>query len=309
MQYAFLATALVTVFAAQDNGLHSLLAKASEYVAGYEKAFSLLVSEERYTQTIERPLNAGSNLSRTNPGGGMIGGNVVRQQIIRSDYLLVQLGEGGGWMPFRDVFQVNDKVVRDREDRLAKLFLQDRESGFELGDRIMAESTRHNLGNVTRTINIPTLGMMFLHPRVRDRFAFKGDGTEMMSGREVRRVRFRETARPTLIKTTRGRDLILEGTMWIDERSGAIVKTSMVAADPAVRATVEVTFREDPELEIWVPAQMDEYYKATNALDEIFATAVYTNVRKFQVSTNETIGKPPGMEQGSGIGDRGSVQH
>jgi hypothetical protein len=270
-----------------------LLDRVTAYVSEYEKAFSLLVSEEYYVQEIRRPLNPGANLSRANPGGGMQGGDVRSRRVLRSDYLLVQLGPGSGWMPFRDVFELDTNRIRDREDRLAKLFLANETERFELADRIMAESTRHNLGNVTRTINIPTLAVMFVHPRVRDRFTFVRDGEELVGDRTVQRLRYRETTRPTLIKTTRGRDLVLEGQLWIDEDTGAVVKTALTAADPAVRATVTVTFRRDEELAIWVPQQMDEYYKAQNALDEIFATATYSNVRRFEVNTDEKIRKPP----------------
>ncbi len=279
---------------AQPPALGVLLEKASAYVSEYEHAFSLLVSEEYYVQEIRRPLNAGVNLSRANPGGGMQGGDVRSRRVLRSDYLLVQLGPGSGWMPFRDVFELDTGKVRDREDRLATLFLANEAERFELADRIMAESTRHNLGNVSRTINIPTLAMMFVHPRVRERFTFVSDGEELVGDRTVQRVRYRETTRPTLIKTTRGRDLVLEGHLWIDAGTGAVVKTALTAADPAVRATVTVTFRRDEALAIWVPQQMDEYYKAQNALDEIFATATYSNVRRFQVNTDEQIRKPPG---------------
>jgi hypothetical protein len=281
-------------FAQPASAAKDLLEKATAYVSKYETEFSLLVSEEYYVQEIRRPLNAGANLGRANPGGGMTGGDVRSRRVLRSDYLLVQLGPGQGWMPFRDVFELDTSAVRDREDRLARLFLAAEAQRFELADRIMEESTRHNLGNVSRTINIPTLAMMFVHPRVRDRFTFVDDGEEVVDGRSVQRVRYRETARPTLIKTTRGRDLILEGQLWIDAATGSVVKTALTAADPAVRATVSVTFRRDEALALWVPRQMDEYYKAANALDEIFATATYSNVRRFQVNTDEQIRKPPG---------------
>ena len=99
-------------------------------------------------------------------------------------------------MPFRDVFEVNAAKVKDREDRLVTLFLSGDETRFDQADRIMAESTRHNIGNVARTINIPTLAMMFLHPKVRDRFRFEADGDETIDGRVVRRVRLRETTKP-----------------------------------------------------------------------------------------------------------------
>jgi hypothetical protein len=299
MRAALFVAALSTALAAQSSPLDTLLQKGTAYVTGYERAFSLLVSEEHYVQEVRRPINPGTNLSRANPGGGMTGGDVVRRQVLRSDYLLVQLGEGAGWMPFRDVFEVNAVKVRDREDRLAKLFLSNDTSRFDLADRIMAESTRHNVGSVTRTINIPTLAMMFLHARVRDRFAFTVQGEETIGSVVASRLAFKETARPTLIKTTRGRDLPLDGQLWMDPNNGAIVKTHLNAGDPALRVGITVTFRHDPDAEIWVPAQMDEFYHEQRSSNEIFATATYSNVRRFQVNTdekintNEKIIKPP----------------
>jgi hypothetical protein len=275
--------------------LDEVLDRAVKYVTGYEDAFRLLVSDERYVQEIRRPVNPGSNISRANPGGGMQAGGAVKLQTLRSDYLLVQLGSGSGWMPFRDVYEVNGATVADRGDRLVKLFLSNDATAFEQADRIMAESTRHNIGNVARTINIPTLALMFLHPRVRERFTFTAAGEDAIAGRSMLRVSYRESARPTLIKTTRGADLGLEGQLWIEPDSGAIVKTTLSAADPMVRAEVTVTFRRDETLTIWVPGVMEEYYKAANSIDEIFATATYSNVRRFEVSTAEKIAKPPGV--------------
>jgi hypothetical protein len=275
--------------------LDGLRARATSYVSDYEKAFALLVSEEQYVQEIRRPINPGTNVSRTNPGGGMTGGDIVRRQVLRSDYLLVQLGEGAGWMPFRDVFAVDGTTVRDREDRLAKLFLRNDASRFELADRIAAESTRHNIGNVSRTINIPTLAMMFLHPRVRERFTFALHAEESLNGIVTRRLSYREVARPTLTKTTRGRDLPVVGDLWIEPSTGAVVKTVLHAGDPDLRASITVTFRRDAGVEIWVPAQMDEHYQNQNSSNEIYATATYSNVRKFQVATVVKLAQPPGV--------------
>ena len=292
MRVASLA-ALFTALALQD----AVLQKATAYVSEYEKSFSLLVAEEQYVQEVREPISAGSNVSRTNPGGGISGGNVSKRQLLKSDYLLVQLGPGAGWMPFRDVFEVNGAKVRDREDRLAKLFLSNDATRFDQADRIMAESTRHNIGPVTRNINIPTLAMMLLHPRVRDRFRFDDEGAASVDGIATRRLEYRETGRPTIIKTTRGRDLALTGTLWIEPASGAVVKSVLVAADPALRATVTVTFRRDDDLGIWVPSQMEEVYSEANSRNDIYATATYTNLRRFQVATDQKLTKPPGWLQ------------
>jgi hypothetical protein len=265
------------------SGFHTVLSSGMRYVQTYEQQFALLISEEHYVQELQRPPNPGDNVSRTNPGGGMRAGGAVNTQSFKSDFLLVQLGmDGEGWMPFRDTFEVKGKKIRERDDRLLKLFLENQKDPFDKASRFNEASNKHHLGNVARTINIPTLGMMLLHPRVNERFEFTDGGEETINGRVLRKAMYREAARPTLIKTTRGRDLALTGTIWIDPFSGAVVKTEMNAADPAVRCQVTVTFRRDEGLELWVPEKMDEYYKANLAVDDILATATYTNVRKYR---------------------------
>jgi hypothetical protein len=265
------------------SGFHTILSSAMRYVMNYEQQFALLLSEEHYVQELQRPPNPGDNLSRSNPGGGMRAGGPMNVQSFKSDFLLVQLGmDGEGWMPFRDAFEVKGKKLRDRDDRLLKLFMGDDKSAFDKASRLNEASSKHHLGNVARTINIPTLGMMLLHPRVNERFEFTDGGEETINGRLLRKALYREAARPTLIKTTRGRDLALTGAIWIDPFSGAVVKTEMNAADPAVRCQVVVTFRRDDGVEMWVPDKMVEYYKAALAVDDILATATYTNVRKYR---------------------------
>ena len=263
------------------SGFHTVLSSAMRYAMNYEQRFFLLAADERYVQELQRPPNPGSNLSRSNPGGGMQGGGAVSQQIILSDFLLVQLGgDGEGWMPFRDTYEVKGRKVRERDDRLLKLFTSSDKDRFEKAARYSDASTKFHLGNVTRSINIPTLAMMFLHPRVNERFEFTDGGEETIAGRVLRKALYREVARPTLIKTTRGRDLALTGVLWIDPFSGTVVKTELNAADPAVRCQVIVTFRREESLDLWVPEKMEEHYKANLAVDDIFATATYTNVRR-----------------------------
>lgn len=77
-------------------------------------------------------------------------------------------GDDGGWLPFRDVFEVDGRRLRDRDDRLVRLLLHPSRSSTERAQRIMAESTRYNLGRITRTINIPTLGVILLKPGLRE---------------------------------------------------------------------------------------------------------------------------------------------
>ena len=264
------------------SGFTTIIGSAMRYVIAYEQKFTLLAADETYVQELQRPPNPGDNLSRTNPGGGMRAGGAMSRLVIKSDFLLVQLGgDGEGWMPFRDAYEVKGAKVRNRNERLLKLFEGGDQERFEKAAKLNEATASHNLGNVARTINIPTLAMMFLHPRVNERFEFTDEGEETIAGRVLRRAAYREVARPTLIKTTRGRDLALTGHIWIDPVTGTVVKTDLNAADPAVRCAITVTYRKDDALDFWVPSQMDEYYKAALSLDEVLATATYSNVRRF----------------------------
>jgi len=270
------------------SGFTTVLSSAMRYAMNYEQRFALLAADELYMQELLRPPNPGSNLSRSNPGGGMQGGGAISQQVIKSDYLLVQLGgDGEGFMPFRDSYEAKGRKLRDRDDRLLKLFTKNDKGRFEKAAAFSSDSAKHNLGNVARTINIPLLAMMFLHPRVNERFEFTDGGEETTAGRVLRKALYKEVARPTLIKTSRGRDLAMTGIIWIDPFSGTVVKTELNAADPVVRTQITVTFRKDEALDLWVPEKMEEYYKAYSAIDDILATATYTNVRKILKSDLE----------------------
>jgi hypothetical protein len=270
------------------SGFTTVLSSAMRYTMNYEQRFFLLAADEHYVQELLRPVNPGGNLSRSNPGGGMQGGGAIASQSIKSDFLLVQLGgDGEGWMPFRDAYEVKGRKLRDRDDRLVKLFTSNDKQRFEKGAEFSAATHKHNLGNVARTINIPTLWMMVLHPRVNDRVAFTDGGEENVGGRILRKAVYKEVARPTLIRTTRGRDLALTGFLWIDPFTGTVVKSELNAADPSVRCQVTVTFRRDESLDLWVPDKMEEFYKAYSGLDDILATATYTNVRRILKSDLE----------------------
>lgn len=197
---ASLAVVTPTAFSAADlattaqvgsqpgSGFHTVLSSAMRYVMNYEQQFALLIAEETYVQELQRPPNPGDNLSRSNPGGGMRAGGAMNVQTIKSDFILVQLGmDGEGWMPFRDAFEVKGRKLHNREDRLLKLFLENDKQAFDKAARLNDASAKHHLGNVARTINIPTLGMMLLHPRVNERFEFTDGGEENLAGRIVRR--------------------------------------------------------------------------------------------------------------------------
>jgi hypothetical protein len=110
----------------------TIVERAGRYVEAYEQAFSAVVSEERQVQKLVRP-----------------DGRVRQVRELKSDFLLVKTGSE--WLQaFRDVIEVDGKPVRNREDRLRKLFLEAPKTALEQARAIARESQRHNIG-VSRT--------------------------------------------------------------------------------------------------------------------------------------------------------------
>src|SRR5262245_5683834 len=129
------------------SGFHTVLSSAMRYAMNYEQRFALLAADELYVQELQRPPNPGSDLSRSNPGGGMQAGGAISQQVIKSDFLLVQLGgDGEGFMPFRDAYEAKGRKLRERDDRLLKLFTSNDKGRFEKAARFSDDSAKHNLG-------------------------------------------------------------------------------------------------------------------------------------------------------------------
>jgi hypothetical protein len=258
-----------------------LVAKATAYVDTFQTEFGSVVSEERYEQRIRRAVAAGNSTTSSRNRG-------ASETVLVSDFLLVQV-PGEGWLPFRDVFERDGRKVRDREDRLANLFLKG-SSGptFEQARKIMNEGARYNIGSIERNINTPTLMLAFLTPLHLYRFTFS-DGGRDDAGTIVN---LEETARPTYVSTTGGRDLPVAGRFWIDEATGTVVKTQLDAVDTALEAHIIVTYRRDDTLGVWVPARMDERYRRRGDSVEVVGTATYSRFRRFQVSTSEDLAPP-----------------
>ena len=288
------AAASVAAVSSQPS-LSPLLARVGEYVEAYERRFSLLVADEHYVQSVEdlssvvNPTAAA--FGRDGSGSAFPKGEGKRQRrTLRSDYLLVALPDGG-WIPFRDVYEVDGSPVRDRSDRLAKLFLNDAglarpdANGFEQARSLMAESTRHNIGDVLRNINLPTLALLFAAAENQPRFTYRVDPAE--GGTPV--LLFTEQARPTLIRTTNGRDLPVRGRMWIDS-DGAVSQTEMIATDAQVSATITTTYERSEALAMRVPVRMTEVYEVRGRATAVSGVATYSLFRRFQVNTTEKVG-------------------
>src|SRR5678816_2610214 len=138
--------------------LDDVLDKVTDYVSVYTRAFVGVVAEETYRQEVR--LRSTGNDLRGFPLEGQ-----RQMRTLKSDVLLVRAPAGDRWLQFRDVFEVDGKPVRDRAERLTKLFLQPSASMQRQVDDIAAASARYNIGDVNRNINLPVFALTVLEPQ------------------------------------------------------------------------------------------------------------------------------------------------
>ncbi|HEX7485538.1 MAG TPA: hypothetical protein VF332_05260 [Vicinamibacterales bacterium] len=259
--------------AARDLELQRLLAKAADYIAGYQREYSMLVADEHYVQ-------------RTR----------AAQRELRSDLLLVRPAGIDGWVSFRDVYEVDGRPIRDRGDRLKRLFLDQSPEAQAQLQGIKEESSRHNIGQVERNINVPLFALKFLESDSLWRSSFTLAGTKDVAGVSATRVSYQEVAKPTLVSRREAQDLTGSGWFLIDPASGAVVGTMMQFTFPENGASIEfvVRYERDADLGLWVPAEMTEVYSTlrgttTERAWALDARAVYSRFRRFQVTFETEI--------------------
>lgn len=271
--------------AAQEPSLATVLQRAGAYVARVEQAVSGIVAEERYHQdwtVLPRGMSADEQ----------------RHRDLVSDLLIVKLEKAGLWLQFRDVFDVDGAPVRDRDERLMKLFVQPTGSPKDQLDQILSESSRYNIGNIERNINTPLLAMFFLDPRYQPRFRFfrtrdrnpalatVSDASRLPADAWV--VRFQEGPTQTLLHNTRtSGDLPTHGRFWIDPATGRVLLTELVAEDRTLRVTIDVRFGSEPLNDMLLPVSMRERYEGRRNKSLIEGWATYDRFRQFTVNTDE----------------------
>ena len=277
--------------AAQSPSLKVVLQRAADYVEQFEQQLSGIVAEEAYEQVVKRAAPTSVVLER-------------RQ--LKSDLLLMQPTPGFRWVQFRDVFEVDSRPVRDREDRLASLFLQPSSSLFDRVSRIRRESARYNIGNIERTMNIPVLALGVLDRDAQSRFSFsiqaRGKGSDGAVQRglpdsprfrvstEVWVVAFRESQGPTMVRTPEGRDVFSRGRLWIEPSSGRVLMAEVTAGGSQVKGQITVSFQSEPLLGFLVPVEMRESYQRSRDTRVIEGVATYGKFRQFRVEVHEQIG-------------------
>lgn len=270
---ASVALAMAAPAAAQTPTAAELVGRAGRYVSTFVATFSNVVAEETYEQE-----SSGTRGSQ--------------RRELKADFLLVLPPDSTVWMPFRDVFEVDGRPVRDRQERLTKTLLQPTKSALDRANQIAQESARYNVdASMKRTINNPLLALAFVQTDYQPRFRYSVDRRDPAEGASVWIVDYREEGRPSFIKGAFDKDMPVRGRYWINEPDGRIIRSEVHVEDPSVGATLTTDFQWDERFKIDVPVRMSEIYRLINGR-VVTGLATYGRFRRFGVSTDEKIDEP-----------------
>jgi len=280
---------------ADRPALDDLLNRAAWYLDYFIDQFENVVAEESYVQDASTPLPSYSPIGGR--GGSILPGpsaaelGRARHRDLRSDFLLVKSPDTLALVAFRDVITVDGVTVRDRQQRLAKLFLDAPADTMTQAQRIGDEGARYNLGNMRSTLGNPVLGLGVLQFSYQSRFKFSLGKEDRGVGAGVWIVEYQETASPAMIRGEANRDLFAHGRLWIDSINGSVLKTELLVEQPTVRAQIVTTFRVDDKFMIAVPSEMREQY-SFNSGSRITSVASYGRFRRFDVTADEHVRMP-----------------
>jgi hypothetical protein len=284
------AAALVAHIGAQSpQSLATVLERAGTYVLDLQQQLAGIVAEEEYVQDVK--------VANGFPSTTRLGLPAERHRELKSDLLLVRPVGADRWVQFRDVFEVDGRPVRDRNQRLMKLFVTPSSTTANQAEQIARESSRYNIGNLQRTVNLPVLALAILEPRQQSRFVFKriekGGAAPVRSAvaaaTTVWVIGYREVERYTMIRTTNLRDMPARGRFWIEPDTGQVLASELIVEDLTVTGVITVGYEREPTLNVMVPIQMKERYDLRRGPSPVTGEANYRSFRQFQVMVDEKI--------------------
>jgi hypothetical protein len=269
--------------------LQQLLERMWAYLAVYETQLSSVVADERFDQRVTSSSRAEEAEVRFGEAGavGAPGGptaaNRSERRTLDSEVAFIRLPGGAEWLGFRDVRRANDKNVAAGGLSISEV-LTATAADVQKARAIAQASAQHNLG-LPRTINVPTAPLDIIHPLHRAAHKYEIDGRERVGSTPTVIVRFRELARPTLLKEPSGRDLISSGRVWVAPDTGAVWRVEWTYQGTGRRSGPAPSLRVDfapHDLGFMVPTTMAEVFSAPGGHGE--GRATYTNFRRFGTS-------------------------
>ncbi len=279
--------------ASDSDSLDRLLARYYATADEYRAAFKNLVAEE--TRTIERY---------------RVDGSLDKRRQIISDLVVYRPSRGGEASEYRDLREVDGKVVKERTERALKLLT--RASTADSLERelkiINDETSKHEFNSHIRgeTINVPAP-----FRERRDAFHVELGGRESLDGRDVVIVRYRQIApipgeRQARFGGFPEQPRMQQGRLWLDVETGQVRRAELefTLAHPALQERVpyvrlEQTYGSSP-FGILVPQRIVfSTFQLRRAKKAAPAAALYErstfsygSFRRFGVTSEEVFAAP-----------------
>jgi hypothetical protein len=276
---------------ATEPTVATVLQRAAAYVEQFHRRLSSIVAEEHYVQ----------EWYLVRPGGR----TSLDRRELRSDLVLMKPGSDAPWMEFRDVFEVDGRAVRDRDDRLEILLRQPSGVASAQMSAILRESARFNIGDVDRNVNTPLFALRFLEAGNQARFRFRraasgapgaststpepSDGVFRVAT-EVWAIAYDEVRRGTMIRNAERKDQPAHGRFWIEPATGRVLVSELRVEDRSVRASIDVSFQSEPLMDLLVPVAMRERYEGKRTGSLVEGRATYGRFRQLRGGANEPQG-------------------
>ncbi len=249
--------------AAQEPDLDELLARSARFVGQYENNIDAVVADERYRQEsgVGSP---GTNMSGARGGRGSLPD--VRE--LESEFLLLHVpGAEAPWASLRHVLRVDGRPVPDGERRFDAAVARSTRDAIEEWKRLNEQSRTYNIGPIARATNTPTFALVVLRAELQAQFSFRiDDAHERVEGFDTVVLAYQELDPPTLITALDGEKVYASGRIWMTPDDGRVIRTeiAMRSGRPSARvdARVIVQYGIDPQIQTWVPVQMEEQYQA-----------------------------------------------
>jgi hypothetical protein len=208
-----------------------------------------------------------------------------------SDFAIVRLGTHS--IGVREVHCFDGNAVKHESGDLQNALEASVDASRNNIENILRENAKYNIGLIQRNTNLPTFALQILLPENIARFEFHKTGESSIAGIRTWSLAFRETRGPTLIHDGDNNEEFAEGTLWIEPQSGRVLKSDVRdsghQSGNSFSAQTIVSYRNDPRLDLLVPAQMIEHYDL-NGLPVLDCQADYSNFHRFDVDVKFNFG-------------------
>ena len=262
--------------AGNEPSLAEIVNRAGAYVRQFDQDFAVVLSDERYDQS------------------QFLNQRVTRRKMT-SEMLFMWVPEEHAWLTVRNVLTVDQTAIPDSRERLERTLADPRPNTLTRLRLLADEGARFNLGRIYRNFNDATLALRFLEPAQQPRFTYTMAGQEKMNGSAVWKITFAEHALPTVISLD-GENWPSAGVAWVGA-DGVVMRTALTLVDPKTNthASIVVSYRRDPKLDMWVPGRMEETYtrvapgrlspqQVRMISERITCVAIYSSFRRFETS-------------------------